>query len=177
MCNSERCELHFLGQISVWVLKHPNAEPISCFILFSSSLLKVIVKWYLLWIMHKFSLQQRLYLAAAHPLGPSFAGPTLLEQWRAQRQRKCKACSQLVPSYPKTGPTFPLGEHKAAAAITQLDFCKKTSFTVAFWGEWEGSHGPEFKRSGPSGWEVLGLYKELAVYGTLYSHSSSRCQG
>lgn len=159
----------------MWVLKHPNTEPISCFILLSSSLLKVIVKQYLLWIAHKFSVQQRLHLAAAHPSGPSSAGPPLQEQWRAQRQ--CKVCSQLVPSYLKTGPTFPLGEHKTAAAITQLDFSKKTSFTVAFLGEGEGSHSPEFKGPGPSGWEVLGLYKELAIYGTLYSHSSSRCQG
>lgn len=134
MCNSERCELHFLCQISAWVLKHPDTDPISCFILCNSSLLEVIVKWYLLWIVHEFSLQQRLYLAATHPSGPSSAGPPLQEQRRALRQRKCKACGQLVPSHPKTGPTFPLGEHKAAAAITQLDFSKKTSFTVAFWG-------------------------------------------
>lgn len=81
------------SHISAWVLKHPDADPISCFILHSSSLLEVIVKWYLLWIMHGFSLQQRLYLAAVHPLGLSSAGPPLQEQQRALKQRKCKVCS------------------------------------------------------------------------------------
>lgn len=81
------------------------------------------------------------------------------------------------PKHPKTGPTFPLGEHKAAAAITQLDFSKMTSFTVIFRGEWEGSHGPEFKGSGPSGWKVLELHRELAIDGILYHHSFFQMSG
>lgn len=175
LCATERCELHFFGQILLLVLKHPDTVPISCFVLHKSSLLEVIVNWYLLWIVHKFSLHQRLYLAAAS-FGTLFHRATSTRRVKGT-ERKYKACIQLVPSHPKTGPTFPLGEHKAAAAITQLDFSGTTSFTVVFWGEWEGSHRPEFKGSGPSGWEVLELYKELAIDGILYSHSFFQVSG
>ncbi|RLW04850.1 hypothetical protein DV515_00005614 [Chloebia gouldiae] len=75
--------------------------------------------------------------AAAAPVNLSPSAATSTRTVKGT-ERKCKAYIQLVPTHPKTGPTFPLGEHKAAAAITQLDFSKMTSFTVVFRGEWEG---------------------------------------
>lgn len=141
--NSERCELHFLGQISARVLKQPHTDPVSHFTLRSSSLLAAVVERYLVWIVHPFSLWHfPLYLATEQPLGPYSAGPPLQEQWRAPGKGQRKACGRRVPSHPKAGPVFPSGERKAAAAITQLDFSRRPHFTAAFWGEGEGSHGP-----------------------------------
>lgn len=171
MCNSRRGDLRFLGQISTWVLKHPNVDPISCSspqLLFTRGYYRVVLAPN---CAQTFPTAEIAFDCCVSS-GALFCRATSKCSEGHWERKNARPAASGSPSHPKIGPASPLGEYKAAAAITQLDFSKAASFTVAVWGEQESSHGPEFKGSGPSGWEVLGLHMEFAMDSTLHSHSS-----
>lgn len=152
------------------VPQHPDMDPISHFILHSSSLLETSGTCS---ESHNPPPQQRCIWLLRVLQGPLLQSHSSRSS-RGHCDSKHKARSSWVIITAQNRPRSPLGEHKAAAAITQLDCSRKASFACSLWGEMGKQSWGRVQGSVPPREEVLALCEELALGGTLHSHS---CQG
>lgn len=143
MGNSERCEVHFLGWVSMRVPQHPDMDPISHFILHSSSLLETSGT-----------------CSKSHNPPP----PLSRDAFGCCVSSRALSCSPTAPgaaegtatantrhaahgssSQPRTGPA-PLWESIRQQLLSHSwTALGRPHLLVAFGGKWESSHGAEFR--------------------------------